>query len=329
MEKSNESLSSTDGMVSVSLSRKIVMKIKWKRLLVRLKKNKGLYLMLIPFIAYYLLFAYKPLYGMQIAFKDYSLFKGIAGSDWSGFDNFKVFFQSPYFFRTLKNTLLISLYGLVFAFPVPVLLALLLNEVRGVLFKKSIQTMTYMPHFISTVVIAGIVTQFLAPGNGLINIIIEKLGFEKIYFLVRPEYFRTIYISMGIWKEAGFSAIVYLAALSGINSELYEAAVIDGANRWKQTWNVTIPGIMPTVIILFILRLGDILEVGHETIILLYQPSTYETADVFSTYVYRIGLEQANFGLATAVGLFNSVVGLILVVIANKISKKATDTSLW
>ncbi|MDF2922191.1 MAG: sugar transporter permease [Paenibacillaceae bacterium] len=301
----------------------------WRRIAASLVRDRFFYLLLIPFILWYLLFAYKPMYGLQIAFKDFSVYKGIAASPWVGFENFITFFQSPYFVRTLVNTLLISLYSLAWGFPAPIILALLLNEVRHVFFKKAVQTLTYLPHFISVVVVAGIVTNILAPTNGLVNIMLAKLGLEKIYFLVVPEYFRTILISMNIWKETGFGAILYIAALSGINPELYEAAVIDGANKWKQIWHVTLPGILPTIMIMLILRIGNILDVGYEAIILLYQPATYETADVISTYMYRAGIKEGQYDLTTAVGLFNSAVGLVLVIAANKLSKKFTESGLW
>lgn len=293
-------------------------------------RDKYLYLMLIPFVLWYLIFAYKPMYGLQIAFKDYSLFKGIAESPWVGFENFERFFRSEYFIRNLVNTFMINFWGLIFAFPAPIILALLLNEVKNMMFKKTVQTITYLPHFISVVIIAGIVTNFLAPTNGIVNIVIEKFGGEKINFLAMPEFFRTIYIgSMQVWKDVGYSAIIYLAAIAGINPALYEAAKMDGANRWKQMWHITLPGMLPTIMILLILNLGSFLEVGYESIILLYQPATYETADVINTYVYRAGLQGGNYEVGAAAGLFNSVVSLILVVVANRLSKKMTNIGLW
>jgi len=295
-----------------------------------LKRDKYLYLLLLPFIVWYLLFQYKPMYGLQIAFKEFSLFKGIEGSPWVGLANFERYFQSEYFWRTLKNTLVINIYSLLFAFPLPILLAIMLNEVRNLLFKKSIQTLTYLPHFISIVVVAGIVTNFLSPSSGIINIIIEKLGGEKIYFLTKPEYFRAIFIfSTEIWKETGFGAIVYLAALSGISPHLYEAAVMDGAGKLKQIWYVTLPGIAPTIVIMLILKIGNMLEVGYEAVLLLYQPVTYPVADVISTYVYRAGLQGGEYALATAVGLFNGIIGLILVCVANAVSRRLTQSGLW
>ncbi|MEK3662865.1 MULTISPECIES: ABC transporter permease [unclassified Paenibacillus] len=306
------------------------MLLNFKEIKTNLIRDRYLYLLLIPFLAWYIIFAYKPMYGLQIAFKDFSVYKGIEASPWVGFEHFETFFKSPYFWRLLKNTVLLSLYQLLFAFPVPIILALLFNELKNGVFKATVQTFTYLPHFISVVVVAGIVTNFLAPSNGIINILIEMMGGEKQYFLTNPDYFRTIFIgSMDIWKEAGFGTIIYIAALSGVNPALYEAAVIDGANKWKQMWHITLPAIIPTIAIMLVMKVGSMLEVGYEAIILLYQPATYETADVINTYVYRSGLQDARYDLATAVGLFNAVVGFILVVFANKMSKKLTETGLW
>ena len=292
------------------------------------RSNTALYLMLVPFVLYFLIFLYKPMWGLQIAFKDYSLFGGMAASEWIGFDNFKTFLSGPYFWRLLRNTVLIGSYALIFGFPIPVILAILMNEVRSQNCKKVIQTMLYLPYFVSTVVVAGIVTNILAP-SGIVNVILEKLGFESIYFLTDPKYFRTIYTVMGIWQSAGYSAVIYLAALSGIDVQLYEACQIDGGNKARQMWHITLPGIAPTVVIMLIMNCGGIINVGSEAIILLYQPATYETADVISTYVYRIGLTDGDYGLATAVGLFNSVIGLLFVVTANTISKNVSEYSLW
>lgn len=314
------------------MSKVLVSSFEKKNLRIKLNnifKHRELLIMLIPSVIFYIFFMYKPMLGLQIAFKDYSLFKGVAASPWVGLKHFQSFLSSPYFFQTLKNTLLINVYGLLVGFPAPIILALLLNEVKSDKFKRTIQTLTYLPHFISIVVIAGIVVNFLSPSNGLINILIEKLGGEKIYFLIKPEYFRPIYISMNIWKEVGFSAIVYIAALSGIDTQLYEAAYLDGAGKFKRIIHVTLPGIMPTITILLLLKIGQMLTIGFESIILLYQPVTYQTADVISTYVYRMGLVNAEYDYATAVGLFNSLVSLLLVIFANKISKTLSETSLW
>ncbi len=301
----------------------------WTHLRNDLWKDRYLYIIFAPVLLFFILFHYVPLYGIQIAFKKYNIFAGITQSPWVGMDQFVKFFTGPYFWRTLKNTFAISFYGLVFGFPVPIVLALLLNEVRTVWFKKLVQTLSYLPHFVSSVVIAGIAVNFLSPSHGLVNNIIALFGGEKIYFLIQPEYFRTIFTSINIWAGAGFASIIYIAALSGVDSELYEAAKIDGAGKWKQLWNVTIPGILPTIVIMLILRIGQLLNVGYEMIILLYQPSTYETGDVISSYVYRQAFQGADYSLATAVDLFDSVVALVLVFAANAISKKLTDTGIW
>ncbi len=292
------------------------------------RNNTALYIMLIPLLVVMVLFTYKPMWGLQIAFKDYSLFGGMADSAWVGLDNFKTFLSGPYFWRLLKNTVLIGFYGLLFGFPAPVILAILLNEVRNLNYKKTVQTMFFLPYFVSTVVVAGIVTNILAP-SGIVNVILQKLGFESIYFLADPKYFRTIFTTMGIWQSCGYSAVIYLAALAGIDMEQYEACRIDGGNKWQQIWHITLPGIAPTVVIMLIMNCGSLINVGADAIILLYQPATYKTADVISTYVYRIGLTDGDYGLATAVGLFNSVVGMMFVVLANTISKRVSEYSLW
>lgn len=292
-------------------------------------RDRILYYLLIPFLLWFLVFKYFPMWGIQIAFKDFSLFKGIGGSDWIGFEYFTEFIGSEYFSRVFMNTVIISLYGLIICFPAQIILAIMISEVTRQGFKKVVQTLTYLPHFVSVVVIAGIVTTFLAPNSGLINLILEKLGMEKIYFLTNPDYFRGIYTAMNLWKETGFASIVFIAAIAGIDTQLYEAAKMDGANKFKQIIHVTLPGILPTIVVMFIMKVGNLLSVGYETIILLYQPATYEKADVISTYVYRSGLIDGRYDFATAVGLFNSIVALILVIMANKLSKKVTDASLW
>ncbi|MDF2926943.1 MAG: sugar transporter permease [Paenibacillaceae bacterium] len=301
----------------------------WTRLRNDLWKDRYLYIIFAPVLVFYIMFHYVPLYGIQIAFKKYNIFAGITQSPWVGLDQFVKFFSGPYFWRTLKNTFAISFYGLVFGFPIPIILALLLNEVKTVWYKKTVQTLSYLPHFVSSVVIAGIAVNFLSPSHGLVNNIITFFGGERIYFLIQPQFFRTIFTSINIWAGAGFASIIYIAALSGVDSELYEAAKIDGAGKWKQLWNITLPGILPTIVIMLILRIGQLLNVGYEMIILLYQPSTYETGDVISSYVYRQAFQGADYSLATAVDLFDSMVALILVFAANKISKKITDTGIW
>lgn len=298
----------------------------------RFKFNKDqiqLYIILLPFIIWYVVFMFKPMYGLLIAFKNYSVFKGINGSPWVGLQHFKTFLTMPEFYRTLKNTLVLNLYSLIFQFPFAILFALMLNEVKNKFFKSFVQTASFIPYFIAVVIAVGITTNILAPTTGVINVIIAKLGFEKIYFLIRPDFFRSIFIGLGMWKTAGFNAIIYMAALVSIDEQLYEAAKIDGANKFNQLIHITIPGIMPTIVVMLILKIGSMLSVAFETVLLLYQPATYKTADVISTFVYRTGIINNNFGLATAVGLFNSVVALILVYSANKISKKVANLGIW
>ncbi|MCH4886186.1 sugar ABC transporter permease [Acidaminobacter sp. JC074] len=302
---------------------------KAKRQLKIMRDNWQLYVMALPIIIWFVLFIYKPLTGQVIAFQDYSLFKGIAGSEWVGLDNFVSFLTGPYFWPTFRNTLMLSLYGLVFEFPAAIILALMLNEVKNKIFKTSVQTATFIPYFVSIVVTAGIVTNILAPDLGIVNLLLERLGFEKIYFLMKPELFRGIFTGMNIWKETGFNAIVYLAALMAIDPALYEAARVDGANKFQQMRHVTIPGIMPTIIIMFILRIGQMLNIAFEKVLLLQQPATYETSQIISTYVYQTGLQNQDFGLATAAEVFNAIVALILVYSANRIASKFSDTSLW
>lgn len=290
--------------------------------------NKYLYIMMIPVIGYYLIFHYGPMYGAIIAFKDYSPMKGILGSDWVGLKHFEEFFNSYYFLRVLKNTLLISLYTLVFEFPAPIILALLINEVRKRTFKRVVQTITYMPYFISLVVICGIITDF-TNADGLINRLIMMLGYDGQAILQKPELFRPIYVLSEIWQRIGWESIIYIAALMSIDLEQYEAAKIDGASRLKQMFHITLPGLLPIITIMFILRMGNMLNVGFEKIILLYNPVTYETADVISSFVYRKGLLEFGWSYSSAVGLFNSVINLVLLISANYISRRVSQNSLW
>ncbi|MEK3890071.1 ABC transporter permease [Bacillus sp. FSL K6-3431] len=299
-----------------------------KRLVKDIKRNKYIYIMVLPVVVYYLIFHYGPMYGVQIAFKEFNITDGIWSSPWVGFDYFVEFFNNFYFWRLIKNTFLINFFELVFAFPAPIILALLLNELRRMWFKRVVQTISYLPHFISVVVVVGMLVDFTAQ-NGLINQFLATFGIEPISFLQKPEWFRTVYIGSGIWQGIGWGSIIYLAAMSNINSELYEAARIDGANRFKQAMHVTIPGIAPIIIILLILQIGSMMSVGFEKIILMYNPLTYETADVISTYVYRKGILEANFSFSAAVGLFNAIINLTLLYLANRISAKVSETSLW
>ncbi len=298
------------------------------RLLTSIARQKNIYIMLIPVIAYYVLFAYVPMFGNIMAFQDYKITRGIFESNFVGFKHFNSFLNDVYFWRLIKNTIRINVYGLVFGFPAPIIFALLLNEVRNISFKKTVQTITYMPHFISTVIICGMITSFVAR-EGVINSIIVSLGGSPLEFMTDPKYFVGIYTISGIWQNMGWSSIIYISALSSIDQELYEAASIDGASRWKQTIHITIPGILPTVSILLIMQIGQMLSVGFEKVMLLYNPSIYETADIISTYVYRQGILGANYSYSAAVGLFNSVVNFILLVSVNAFSRKISGNGLF
>ena len=297
-----------------------------------MKRYRGAYLLVVPVVVFYLLFCYKPMYGVIIAFKDFSPAAGIWGSDWTGsfgFQHFIDFFGSFYFKRVLRNTLVISLTSILFGFPAPIIFALLLNEIKSEKFKRITQTISYMPHFISTVVICGMLTMFVSE-KGFITQLLTFLGGEGgVSLLSKEEYFVPIYVISGIWQEVGWGAIIYLAALAGIDQQLYEAAQIDGANRWKQMIHVTLPGISGQIIIMFLLRIGRVMNVGHEKIILLYNAGIYETADVISTFVYRKGLLEYQWSYSAAIGIFNSIINFIIIIVFNKISKKYSEVSLW
>lgn len=302
---------------------------RWQKVWTNLKRSRYLYLLLLPSIVFYLVFYYQPMYGAQIAFRRFSPVKGITGSDWVGLRYFEQFIKSPTFMQLMRNTLYISLYDIIAGFPVPIILALLINEVSNVKLKRGVQTVVYLPHFISTVVIAGMVTSFLAPRTGVINQMIEMLGGEQVHFMAKPEYFRTIYVLSGIWQSAGWSSIIYLAALTSIDPSLYEAAIVDGASRFQQLLRITLPLIVPTIIIMLTLRMGSIFSVGYEKIMLLSNDATIGVADVINYYVYRRGVGQGDFSYSTAIGLFNSVLNFTIVIIFNKISRKFGEVSLW
>ncbi|MDF2922501.1 MAG: sugar transporter permease [Paenibacillaceae bacterium] len=298
-------------------------------LLQDVRKNRAIYLMVLPVALYYIIFKYVPMYGSIIAFKDYSIAGGIWGSKWVGWMHFRDFFDSYYFVRVLKNTVLISLYQLFFGFPAPIALAILLNEIRKKWFKNLVQTISYLPHFVSLVVICGMIIDFTSR-EGIVNTIIEFFGGQRSSLLGNPDNFRTIYVSTQVWQELGWASIIYLAALSGINPDLYEAARVDGAGRFRQMWNITLPGLIPIIMILLILRIGGMMEVGFEKIILLYNSNTYETADVISSFVYRKGLAEANdYSFTTAVGLFQAVINFILLISANRLSNRFSGSKLW
>ena len=293
------------------------------------KANRSLYMMLIPGMLYLFIFNYIPMGGIVIAFQNFNVVKGIFGSQWIGFENFQYLFTSVDFYKVLRNSLLISFYKLVWGFPIPIILAILLNEVRSVKFKKFSQTALYLPYFISWVVLASIITNFLSPTDGIFNHIRAAFGLEPIAFLQEPKFFRTVIVVAENWKGAGWGTIIYLAAVTGIDSQLYEAALIDGANRWQRIWHITLPGIKSTIIVMLIMRMGNVLKNGFEDIFLLLNTITLDVGEVFETYTYRIGLRGGRFSYSTAVGLFQSVVGFVMITLANKFSKKIGESSLY
>jgi putative aldouronate transport system permease protein len=292
-------------------------------------RNWELYAIISPVLAYFIIFEYIPMYGVQIAFKNFVATKGIWGSPWVGFRHFERFFDSYYFWRLIKNTLGISLFQLAVGFPVPILLALMVNEIRLKFFKKFVQTVTYAPHFLSTVVLVGLIVIFLSPQNGLINQIIVLFGGSPISFMTEPGWFKSIYVLSGVWQQMGWGSIIYLAALAGIDPQLHEAAKVDGASRLQRIWHVNLPGIMPTIVILLILNMGSIMGVGFEKVYLMQNDLILDSSDVISTYVYRSGIIQSQYSFAAAVGLFNSVINLVLLVSVNYMARRLNETSLW
>ncbi|MCL2832504.1 MAG: ABC transporter permease subunit [Treponema sp.] len=298
----------------------------WRR---DIKINYQLYLLCLPIIILFLIFEYGPMYGVQIAFKDFNPAQGITGSPWIGFENFARFFRSNMFFTLLKNTLGISLYQLVAGFPFPVILAILINEIGRLKFRKALQMISYAPHFITTVAIVGMLNIFLTPSTGLLNNLIAALGGERIYFLAKPEWFKSIFVISGIWQNVGWGSIIYVAVLTGVDPELYDSAVIDGANRLQKIWYIDIPSLIPTMVILLIMNCGRVMNVSFEKVLLMQNALNRPTSEVISTYVYRMGLIQHDFSFASAVGLFNSIVNLILLVSVNTISRNVSENSLW
>lgn len=298
---------------------------RWKA---TLQRHWIVYLMATPVLLHYLIFRYFPMFGIVVAFQDFRVTRGFLGSQWVGFRNFLRFLESAYAWTTIRNTLSISILSLLFAFPMPILLAIMLNEVPSRRFKKTVQTVTYMPHFISLVVICSLIINFFS-NQGLINSIIRQLGGKAVNFMSEPRWFYPIYIGSGIWQHTGWDSIIYLAALSAIDTELYEAATVDGAGRLQRMWHITLPGISATITILLILRMGSLLSVGFEKIILLYTPATYETADTISTYVYRRGLNDGKYSFASAVGLMNNIVNFLLLLAADKFSKRIGQSGLF
>lgn len=292
-------------------------------------KYKGLYIMAIPGILYFLIFRYVPLFGLIIAFKEDNIFKSIWETDFVGFKYFETFLKYPEFWNIFRNTLIIAVYDIIFTFPGPIITALLLNEIMTKQFKKTLQTIIYLPHFLSWVVVGGIFMAALSPSSGIVNQLIGILGYEPIYFMAEPKYIRTILISSGIWKELGWSTIIYLAAIAGIDQSLYEAAYVDGAGRLRQTFEITIPGILSTIVVMLLLRIGNILTFGFDRTYIFMNGLNSEYIDIFDTYVYRVGLVNSQFAYTTAIGMFKSVISLALLLSANKLSKKLTEKSLF
>lgn len=309
---------------SVATSVKPPKKHRWKLI----KKNWDLYLLISPVVAYFIIFHYVPMYGIQIAFKDYLATKGIWGSEWVAGKHFARFFDSYYFWRLIKNTLGIGVYTLLVAFPVPILIALMLNEVRFSKFKKTVQTVIYAPHFLSTVVVVGMLVLFLKP-DGLVNQVVSLVGGKPIDFLSEPSWFKTLYVFSDVWQTMGWSSIIYLAALTAVDHQLHESAMIDGASRLRRIWHINIPSILPTIVILFILNAGSIMAVGFEKIFLMQNTLNMVSSDVISTFVYRSGILEAQYSFSAAVGLFNSLINFIMLVMVNYFAKKINETSLW
>lgn len=300
--------------------------IRWRK---NLSRDKYLIAMVIPAIAYYVIFAYLPMTGLVMAFKNFLPGNGMYSGQWVGLQWFERFFSSVFFGRLLRNTFLLSFYSLLFGFPVPILFALCISEVRRVRVKRVIQTVSYLPYFFSTVVVVGMVRNFLALNDGIVNNLISLLGGERINFFMRSEYFRTIYVSTSIWQHFGFSSIIYLAAILGVSVELYESASLDGINKFQEAWYITLPMIKPTILILLLLNVGNLMSVGFEKVYLMYNGSTYETADIIATYVYRQGIESNKYSYSAAVGFFNSVINFVFVFSANLVSRKIANASLW
>ena len=307
----------------------MIRKRSWGSIVARdFRANRAVYLMALPVIAYFIIFNYIPMTGIIMAFQKFQIKKGILGSQFVGLDNFARFFFFFYAWRLIRNTLLISFLGLLFSFPLPIVFALCLNEVRNAKFKKITQTVSYLPYFISIVVVVSILFDFCKSG-GILTRIAELFGWKGGALISSPEWFRTLYIGSNLWQHLGYNSIIFISALAAIDPQLYEAATIDGANRWQQTLHVTLPGIASTIVVLLILRLGSIMSVGYEKTILMYSPATYETADIIGSYVYRVGLLDADYSYSTAINLFNSLINLLVLYVANRFSRHISSTSLW
>ncbi|MEC0265964.1 ABC transporter permease [Paenibacillus anseongense] len=312
-------------MTTITRKRQLRKPTFWKRFLA----NRYLYAMLLPALVYYTVFHYVPMYGALIAFKQFSITKGIMGSPWVGFQHFTYLFELEKFWQVFWNTIVISLYRLIFGFPLPLIVAILLNEARKIMFKRTVQTIIYLPHFISWVIMGGLLISLLSTDQGAVNNAVRSLSGEPIGFLTDERIFRSTLVGSMIWKEFGWNTIIYMAALAGLNPQLYEAAVMDGANRWRRIWHITLPGIRGTIIILFILRIGSLMEAGFEQIFVLYHPGVYRVADIIDTYVYRIGLTEGRYSLAAAVGLFKSAINFTLLIVANWLSRALGEQGVY
>lgn len=299
------------------------------KLLRQVKDAKYLIILVLPCVIFYILFKYIPMWGVLISFKKYSPFKGFWGSSWVGLQHFVTFFSGPFWVRTISNTLILSIYSILWGFPLPIIFALILNDVTNVKFKKLVQSVSYMPHFLSTVIVVSLFYMFLSPSTGPVQKVFASMGYDKVDIFAQAKYFRTIYISSGIWQSVGWGAIIYLAALTGIDPTLYESATIDGASKFQQLKYITLPSIAPTIITMLLLRLGSVLGVGFEKAYLLQNDANHAASDVLETYVYRMGISGANYSYGTAIGLLTSVINLIFIIAFNKISKKVSETSLW
>lgn len=292
-------------------------------------QNADLYLLMLPVLAFYVVFCYGPMYGLQLAFKDFIAVKGITGSPWVGFGHFQRFFTSPYFTRLMSNTLSISLLQLLFGFPIPIILALMINEVDNRSVRKIVQNATYIPYFLSTVVVVGMLKNFVHPDYGIVNILIEKMGGTKLDFMQSASWFKPLYVTSGIWQNAGWNSIIFIAALAGVDPQLHESAKIDGAGRLQRVWHINIPSILPTIMIVLILNVGHMMNIGFEKAFLMQNDLNLATSDIISTYSYRVGIQGAQYAYATAIGLFNAVVNFVLLIMINTLSRRLNSTSLW
>jgi len=305
------------------------MKARFKKVGRQFWRTRYLQLLMLPGVIYFIIFNYGPMYGVQIAFRDFRIRDGILGSQWVGLMHFQRFFEHPHFFRVVSNTIILNLQMLLIVFPMPIIFALLLNEVRNIHYKRTVQTISYLPHFIALPAIIGIMVMALSPTDGIVNIVLERIGLDRIFFMADPTWFRPLYNISEVWTTIGWSAIIYIAALAGVNTELYESAALDGASRWRMMFSISLPSIAPTIIILLLLRIGNIMSLGAEKALLMQTPLNMETGDIISTFVFRRGIQHAEHSFSAAVSVFNSIINMALLITANKVARKVSDTSLW